>query len=639
MQFIPGRSLSDLLAEFSGGAHPGEPTSGRNNGSPAPANPKVNGDAINRSSDGVAPPPRGKRYWVWVANVGRQVADALQYAHAQGVLHRDIKPANLLLDGSGIVWITDFGLAKLAQQNDMTRTGDVIGTLQYMAPEGLRSLSDARSDVYALGLTLYELLTLQPAFSESSPAALMRQVADGGLARPRRINPHIPRDLETIVLKATARDPASRYATAGELAEDLENVVHDRPVTARRASTPERLWRWCRRNRAVSVLGALATACAIMAIVVGWVAYGMTRRALAAESARRSVAEAAKRQAESAERRADANVALSLKSFEEVFNRISPTESMPAPASWAPDGRRPGPPPEQPRQPSGQDAAVMQSVLDFYDRFAQQNSTNRTLETEAAKAYRRVGDIYVRMGKSADADAANRRSADIYSHLLESSPDSTELQAEYVDATTWIGIADVKSTPVDILTLHRSTELAARLAQKFPRNPDYVALLARTLFREATALARSGRTADAEAMLRRSAAAWELPIERNRASHRFPPAHPSEVASVLESLAEMLIDSGRSQEVITMLHKAFEELHKSLEGSQRGQLDHSTVSSLLIRLSSDATRAGDAELARDAANFATQLKDDHPRDRDDRPGEPRPEDRDGPPRPPPPHRP
>ena len=258
MQFIPGRALSDLLAEFSGAVHPGDPTSGRANGTPASAAPRENGDAIVRSADGIAPPPRGKRYWGWVASVGQQVADALQYAHAQGVLHRDIKPANLLLDGRGIVWITDFGLAKLAEQNDVTRTGDVIGTLQYMAPEGLRSLSDARSDVYALGLTLYELLTLRPAFSESSPAALMRQVADGGLAQPRRINPHIPRDLETIILKATARDPASRYATAGELAEDLENFIHDRPVVARRASTPERVWRWCRRNRAVSVLAALA---------------------------------------------------------------------------------------------------------------------------------------------------------------------------------------------------------------------------------------------------------------------------------------------------------------------------------------------------------------------------------------------
>ena len=102
-----------------------------------------------------------RSYWDQVAAIGLQVADALQYAHDQGVLHRDIKPANLLLDGRGSVWVTDFGLAKLLEHADLTSTGDVVGTLLYMAPESIHGQFDARSDVYSLGLTLYELLTLE----------------------------------------------------------------------------------------------------------------------------------------------------------------------------------------------------------------------------------------------------------------------------------------------------------------------------------------------------------------------------------------------------------------------------------------------------------------------------------------------
>src|SRR5205823_8643144 len=105
----------------------------------------------------------GRAYWQSVARIGIQVAEALAYAHGQGLLHRDIKPSNLLLDTQGVVWVTDFGLAKAADSEDLTHTGDVVGTLRYMAPERFQGRADPRSDVYALGLTLYELLTLRPA--------------------------------------------------------------------------------------------------------------------------------------------------------------------------------------------------------------------------------------------------------------------------------------------------------------------------------------------------------------------------------------------------------------------------------------------------------------------------------------------
>jgi WD40 repeat protein/serine/threonine protein kinase len=197
----------------------------------------------------------GRQYWVSVARVGVQVADALAYAAAQGVLHRDIKPSNLLLDGQGNVWVTDFGLAKGdADADDLTHTGDIVGTLRYLAPERFSGQGDLRSDLYALGLTLYEMLTRRPAFDESDRNRLVREVMHGEPPRPRKVNPAVPRDLETVVLKSIARDPAHRYQTATAMADDLKRFVEDRPVKARRAGVLERGWRWCRRNPALALL-------------------------------------------------------------------------------------------------------------------------------------------------------------------------------------------------------------------------------------------------------------------------------------------------------------------------------------------------------------------------------------------------
>src|SRR5262249_55329010 len=192
-----------------------------------------------------------------IAQLGLQVAEALAHAHAQGVIHRDIKPSNLLLDTQGTVWITDFGLAKAEGTDDLTSPGDIVGTLRYMAPERFQGQCDSRSDVYSLGLTLYELLTLRPAFAASERAQLIDRLLHDQPPRPRAVDPRIPRDLEMIVLKAMARDPGERYATATALAEDLRCFLADRPILARRTPLWERTWRLCKRNRLVASLTAL----------------------------------------------------------------------------------------------------------------------------------------------------------------------------------------------------------------------------------------------------------------------------------------------------------------------------------------------------------------------------------------------
>ena len=162
-----------------------------------------------------------------VAHIGRQAASALAHAHARGIVHRDIKPSNLLLDTEGVVWVSDFGLAKV-DDDDLTRTGDILGTLRYMAPERFRGQGDARADLYSLGLTLYELLVLRPAFDSPDRVALSEQIKTVDPPRPRSIDPRVPRDLETIVLKAIEKDPGDRYASAEAMAEDLRRFLDDR---------------------------------------------------------------------------------------------------------------------------------------------------------------------------------------------------------------------------------------------------------------------------------------------------------------------------------------------------------------------------------------------------------------------------
>ena len=186
----------------------------------------------------------GTQYLRSVVRIGVDVADALEYAHKEGILHRDIKPSNLMLDAQGQVWITDFGLAKAQDSDELTRTGDIVGTLRYMAPERFNGWSDPRSDVYALGATLYELLALRPAFDESDRVKLIDQVLRGSPTPLRQLDRRVPRDLETIVEKALAREPGDRYPTAGQLAEDLRRFAEGRPILARRFSLIERVWRF-----------------------------------------------------------------------------------------------------------------------------------------------------------------------------------------------------------------------------------------------------------------------------------------------------------------------------------------------------------------------------------------------------------
>ena len=207
-------------------------------------------------------------YFREVARLGAQVADALDYAHRQGVIHRDIKPPNLLLDARGNVWVTDFGLAKVVEGDELSQSHDLVGTLRFMAPERFRGVTSPLGDVYSLGAALYELLTLEPAFAQRDQGRLVDQVTHDPPMPLRQHDRRIPRDLETIVLKVLAKDPKDRFVSAAELSDELRRHLESRPIRSRPIPTLERLWRWCKRNPGLAVLNALAATLTIV-IVLG----------------------------------------------------------------------------------------------------------------------------------------------------------------------------------------------------------------------------------------------------------------------------------------------------------------------------------------------------------------------------------
>jgi serine/threonine protein kinase/Flp pilus assembly protein TadD len=286
MQFIQGRTLAqviaDLRSEPAGGgcpsSNPRPSPSAAQPAAPAPCAPEAAPapDTLPVAGLSTEGSTRRPEFFRTVARLGVQAAEALEHAHQLGVVHRDVKPANLLVDERGHLWVTDFGLAHCRSQPGLTLTGDLVGTLRYMSPEqaaGHPAAVDHRTDVYALGATLYELLALRPVFDGRDRQELLRRIASEEPRPPRRLNPAVPAELQTIIQKALEKEPGARYGTAQELADDLRRFLEDKPIRARRPSWLGQARRWARRHRpvvwsaAVALLGTLA----VLAGSAGWV--------------------------------------------------------------------------------------------------------------------------------------------------------------------------------------------------------------------------------------------------------------------------------------------------------------------------------------------------------------------------------
>lgn len=262
MQFIDGKTLAEMLR----GLTVGDPDQQRTTLDVA-AHPPGRSDTLHLQSQTRAT-KHDPHYFRNIAELGVQAAEALEHAHSQGIVHRDVKPANLMIDAQGKLWVTDFGLARIGTNHDLTASGDIIGTLRYMSPEqalAKHNLVDHRTDIYSLGVTLYEMFTLMPAIGGQDRHELLKKIAFEEPLAPRTLMPDLPRELETILLKAIAKDPHLRYQSAEEFAEDLRCFLNDRPIKAKRTTKVQLFLRWRRRNPAL----ATALACLLVVILIG----------------------------------------------------------------------------------------------------------------------------------------------------------------------------------------------------------------------------------------------------------------------------------------------------------------------------------------------------------------------------------
>ena len=281
MQLIEGRSVAEIIAAMK----PGRPPSVEETAPTAALIKPPTADDTARAAlptvqaTGSAavltiPPVKSREFYRSVARLGIQAAEALDHAHRNGILHRDIKPANLLVDDTGKLWITDFGLARIEADAGMTMTGDVLGTLRYMSPEQAsadRVLIDHRCDIYSLGATLYELLTLQPAFADTDRAKLLQHIAHDDPQQPRKIDERIPVDLGTIVLKAMAKQRDDRYQTAEQLGDDLRAFLEGRPIRARPPGLIHRTAKWSRRHQSLVAITGIAFALLFLLVTISMV--------------------------------------------------------------------------------------------------------------------------------------------------------------------------------------------------------------------------------------------------------------------------------------------------------------------------------------------------------------------------------
>ncbi len=362
-----------------------------------------------------------REYFRNVARTIANVANALHYAHHQRVLHRDIKPANLLLDREGTVWITDFGLARRTDLDGETQTGEVLGTLRYMAPEQIAGTGDSRVDIYSLGLTLFELLTLKPAM-ESPKSRLLDPERNSIIRNPRSIQPNIPPDLQTITLKACAYAPGDRYQHACEFEDDLRRFLEDRPIMAKRSTRAELLLRWARRNPAIATLtvATLGLLLLIASLLGVWNRQQQRSiREIGKQFAEKTVALT---QVEQEQARAEKNLNLAMKAFDQITSNIASRGSTIAISSDLEEGELGE---FSDATLSQADVALLESLLQFFDQFSEENS--KDLRIESAIGRQRVADIQHKLGQTEQAEVSYQKAMDAFQSILKQKPDQAEI--------------------------------------------------------------------------------------------------------------------------------------------------------------------------------------------------------------------
>jgi serine/threonine protein kinase/Flp pilus assembly protein TadD len=573
MQFIDGQTLAALIADLRRQA-------GLEVEEQVPR-PTGGAEAAVSTQEGALPTQRSTRdasYFRTVASLGAQVALALEHAHQQGIVHRDIKPANILVDGLGNVWITDFGLAQFWSETRLTMTGDILGTLRYMSPEqagGKHAVVDQRTDVYSLGATLYELLTLEPAFAAADRYELFVQIAFAEPRPPRRLNKAVPAELETIVLKAMEKCPEDRYATAGELADDLRRFLEDRPIQAKRPTIAQRARKWARRHQAVVVAAVVVLAMTAAALAVStaliWRAKVQADDAskLAKKNEEQALEHAAR--AEAQRRRA-----------EERLRYARPMADWYT--VWA----------EQvlPNYPQSEELKrdYLQRALWFWQECAKDRSDDPAIQAETARAHRRVGNIQRQLGRHAEAEQSYRRALALLEPLASQRPAVPEHQYDLALALHNLGSlreATGRSREAEGLlrravALYQtldggladgpSPQLVAALRAHWPRAKDDAWLL--KLFRSELArghrdlgvvLMAARRLPEANKAFQQSRAILEKLVADNSAGLQ----DQEQLANLYFNLAELRQADGIGPAVEQLYNRALALMQKLVDGSPK----------------------------------------------------------------------
>jgi eukaryotic-like serine/threonine-protein kinase len=413
MQFIAGQSLEHAIDDLRGYASPSDPTVSYSRASAEAKIAQRELDTAVESAFSTRVSTRSRTYCHSVARLMLQAADALDHAHQLGVIHRDVKPSNLLLDRSGKLWITDFGLARIQSDSGVTISGDIVGTIRYMSPEqasGNSALVDARTDVYALGATMYELLTLRPAHVGSGRQEILRQIESVEPSSPRSLNPSVPFDLETITLRALAKARDERYPTARALADDLRRFLNGEPTQARRPTAIDRAAKWALRHQKVVALAAtfLVVLTIVSATSALMIAQGerRTKDALAASEANRLRAEEHYQQARQVVDR-----------FGSIANELS---------------RLPGAEPLR--------RTLLNDTLEYYRQFIARAAGDDELRAELPSAYHKAAVIAEAIGDRQDAIAFCNQSLALFDRLAAESPEDETLRAKQANAYNSLGV-------------------------------------------------------------------------------------------------------------------------------------------------------------------------------------------------------
>jgi tetratricopeptide (TPR) repeat protein len=449
------------------------------------------------------------------------VARAVHHAHQRGVLHRDLKPSNILVDAQGQPYVTDFGLAKrVGGDIELTQSGAILGSPPYMAAEqatGCRGAVTTATDVYGLGAVLYALLTGRPPFQADSALETIEKVKACEPEPPSSINPRIDRDLETICLKCLQKVPQRRYASAQELADDLDRWLGGQPITARPVTRAERAWRWCRRNPAVAALTGAVASLAVMALV-GLV---VSNRTIARERVE------AERQRDEARQAVD-----------DMYTEVA-EQWLAQQAALEPVQNK-----------------FLQKALEYYQRFAGIEATDPQVRLKTAVAYDRVGLIQERLGRHPEAEAAYRRGLSILKQLTTDSPLLPEYRSGLSSIQRNLGnMLRAEGQLVEGERLMReSTALNEKLAADSPAVPAYRSGLARSYQKLGRLLSSSGHFAEAERACRR---AIELG-EKLAADSPAVPEYRSDLVDSHNLLVKIVVETGRLPEAEPVGRRAVE---------------------------------------------------------------------------------